>query len=122
MLGIPYAADYALAKALTQAIVVAASSGDNALVAAPGAGKQLVVAYLKGQRTSDSTATTAVLVKAGSTTIDYGDFSDSIPGQVFWEAGTKLQLRVLPENTALNANHSAANSVTYTVRYLILDM
>lgn len=123
MLNVPYSTDYALTKALTQAIVVAASSGDNALVAAPGAGKQLVVAYLKGQRTSGSTATTAVLVKTGSsTTIDYGDFSNDIPGQVFWEAATELQLRVLPENTALIANHSAANSITYTVRYLIREM
>lgn len=118
---IHYESDFALSAALTSAVVVAAASGSNPLVAAPGAGKRLVVAFLKGQRTSGSTATTAVLIKQGSTTIDYGDFSNDVPGQVFWDAQTKLQFRVLPENTALNADHSAANSVTYTVRYLVLE-
>ena len=49
MLQLPYALDYALAVAMTQATVAAASSGNNTLVAAPGEGYQLAVAYLKGE-------------------------------------------------------------------------
>lgn len=115
------AADAAVATALTRAVVVAANINDNTLIAAPAAGLRLAVAFLKGQRTSGDVATTAVLIKAGATTIDYGAFSNDIPGQVFWDAASKLQFQMLPAATALIANHSAANSITYTVRYITVD-
>ena len=61
-----------------------------------------------------------MLIKAGSTTIDYGSLNP-VDGLVFWNAASDMQLVVLPVNTALIANHSAANSVTYTVAYLTLE-
>lgn len=121
MANFTYSADAAVAAALTRAVVVAAASGANTLIAAPAAGQRLAVAFLKGQRTSGSAATTAVLIKAGATTIDYGDFGDNIPGQVFWDAASQIQFELLPAATALIANHSAANSITYTVRYMTVD-
>ena len=116
-----YSADAALAGAMTRAVVVAAASGDNTLIAAPAAGLRLAVAFVKGQRTSGSTATTVVLIKAGATTIDYGAFGDSIVGEIFWDAASPLQFELLPAATALIANHDAANSITYTVRYLTVS-
>ena len=83
-----YSADAALAGAMTRAVVVAAASGNNTLIAAPAAGLRLAVAFLKGQRTSGSTATTVVSIKAGTVTIDYGAFGDSIIGEIFWDAAS----------------------------------
>ena len=122
MTDITYAPNSVASKALTQAIVVSAANGDNTLVAAPGAGKCLVVASLKGRRTSGSTASTIVTIKNGATAIDYDDFNDVTPKNVFWDGSTIIQFRFLAENVALVANHSAANSITYTVRYLIHDV
>ncbi len=122
MTDITYAPNSVASKALTQAIVVSAANGDNTLVAAPGAGKCLVVASLKGRRTSGSTASTVVTIKNGATAIDYDDFNDATPKNTFWDGSSVIQFRFLPENVALIANHSAANSITYTVRYLIHDV
>ena len=113
-----------MARLMTAAVVVVAASGDNTLIAAPGTGKRLSVAYLKAQRTVGNTANTVALLKLGSgganmhTTV----LSNDIPGEVCWDAATELQLRVLPENTALLANLSADNSLTFTLRYMVAPL
>ena len=121
MAGIAYAPGVTVAQALTQAIVAVGSNGDNVLVAAPGAGKRLAVATLKGRRTAGSSVTTIVTIKNGATGVDYTEFSDANPKETFWDASATVQMRLLAANVALVANHSAANPITYVVRYLILD-
>jgi hypothetical protein len=112
----------ALAREMTDATVTAASSGNNTIVAAPGAGKRLAFAYVKVQRTQGVTAETVVLYKKGASgdTFAYSVTSDDIPGEVLVDAVSELQLRVLPENTAFVVNLSGANSQTFTLRYLTL--
>lgn len=46
----------ALAREMTDAVVTAASSGNNTVIAAPGAGARLAIAYLKVQRTAANVA------------------------------------------------------------------
>lgn len=63
-----------------------------------------------------------MLLKAGESgaTFHTSITSNDTPGEICWDAMTELQLRILPENTALVANLSAANSQTITLRYLTL--
>jgi hypothetical protein len=112
-----------MARELTKVSAARAASGDNTLVAAPGVGKRLAVQYLKGQRTSGNTGETVALIKEGAagTQLDYCVFGSDVPGYVFKDAATELQLWVLPVNTALIANHDTTNSITYTLRYLVLE-
>ena len=118
---IEYLSDFDIAAAVTQSVVVAAAQNDNTLVAAPGATQRLAIATLKGQRTSGSTEATAVTVKNGTVALDYGDFTDLDPNLVFWDASSRFQLRILDANKALIASHSAANSITYVIRYFLID-
>ncbi len=112
----------ALAREMTDATVTAASSGNNTVIAAPGANKRLAIAYCKVQRTQGVTAETVILCKKGAAgdTFAYSVTSNDIPGEVLIDAVSELQLRVLPENTAFVANLSGANSQTFTLRYLTL--
>jgi hypothetical protein len=91
----------------------AAASGDNTLVAAPGAGKRIVISALIVQNES-ATATTAIL-KDGSTAIL------RCLGQ---NQGDGLALHFAPErelrlsaDAALVLNLSGANSHGYSVIY-----
>lgn len=91
----------------------AASSGDNTLIAAPGAGLQLVISGLIIQNES-STATTGI-IKFGSTAKMRSLFQAQGDGVVrdlvpAWEVGN---------NAALVLNLSGANSHGYSVSYWI---
>ena len=98
---------------LIHATGTAATSGDNTLIAAPGAGKQIVVSGLVIQNES-STSTTAIL-KFGATSIMRALFAfqgDGIVRDVepAWEVGN---------NAALVLNLSGANSHGYSIAYWI---
>lgn len=90
----------------------AASSGDNTLVAAPAAGRRLVLRKLQVQLEA-ATATTG-LIKFGSTVVDRIYMASAGDGKIdVWNDG-----RALPEATALVLNLSGANSCGYVVEYL----
>ena len=87
-----------------------AASGDTTIIAAPGSGASLNIAYLRIQLEA-STATT-VLIKSGSTTIDKvlcQNQGDGLVLTFFTNRETKLTA-----NQALILNLSGANSVSYT--------
>ena len=93
----------------------AAGSGDNTLIAAPGAGKQIVVSSLILQ--NESATATTMIVKAGSTAIL------RVLGQ---NQGDGAALVFPPErclligaNAALVLNLSGANSCGYSVVYYV---
>lgn len=120
MLDVTYAPEVEIAKQLiTQTVVTVAASGTTVLIAAPGTGKILGISFLRAIRTNGNTGATVALIKNGNANIDYGDFSSDIPGYVFWDASSLLQIRFLTPNTALTVNHDTANSITYTIGYLI---
>lgn len=91
----------------------AASSGDNTLIAAPGAGRQIVVSGLQIQ--NESAVSTTVIVKFGATAAirsiltaqGTGFIRDPEPA---FEVGN---------NNALVLNLSGANSHNYSVFYWI---
>jgi hypothetical protein len=91
------------------------ASGDQELIATPGAGFQLLIASIVLQNES-STATTMIL-KAGSTAIarclgqNQGDGAALI-----FPFDRPLQIGA---NTALNLNLSGANSCGYSIVYYI---
>lgn len=89
----------------------AASSGDNTLVAAPGAGNRTVVQLFVVQ--NESTTATTALVKSGSTT-RYRKLLQS-QGDDFGRAFERGREWRLGENEALILNLSGANSHGYTV-------
>ena len=95
--------------------VVFASSGDNTIVAAPGAGLRIVITALRIQNNTD--IATTVLIRDGATTL---------AGVVTTVAGTGIdddftygnEIR-LSANTALVMNLSAANQHSTSVRYYV---
>ena len=90
-------------------------SGDNELVAAPGAGKQIVISALVLQNES-STATTMIL-KAGATALLRCLGQNQGDGLALTlAAGRELQLG---NNAALNLNLSGANACGYSVLYYV---
>lgn len=98
----------------TQVTGTAASSGDNSLVAAPGATFRIVVKDIIVQNES----VTATTVKLRSATTDkwrgvldqYRTLALSFPAGDEWRLGA---------NEALQVNLSGANSHGYSVRYFI---
>ena len=124
MFSIPHSSDYAIAQAATGTVVVGTASGNNTIVAAPGVGSALVFSVIKGQRTDGNTAATTVLYKAGTAgaTFQTSILDSNIPGEYIVYASTEMQLQFLPENTPLIANLSAANSITFTVKYLTVGV
>lgn len=94
------------------------TSGDNELIAAPGAGKKIVV-YDFVLVHEDATAVTALLRDADATTVAWrtrlsadGEFLS----RKLYEEDKRW---VLPENKALELNLSATSEVGYTIRYEI---
>lgn len=89
------------------------TSGDHQLVAAPGAGKHIVLRTLvvQVQGASDQTIT----VKAGSNTI-YG------PLQVVAGNVVTFGMHPLPENTALVVNNSVSEDVSVSGNYYVRDL
>lgn len=99
--------------AMTTVTGAAASSGDNTLIAAPGANTRIVVHDLQLQLEA-ATATT-MLIKSGSTTrrrLYAGSAGEGL--LLVFEQGKEFRLGT---NEALILNLSGANSVGYTVRY-----
>ncbi len=91
-----------------------ASSGDNTIVAAPGAGLQLCVLYVYIQNES-ANATVAKL------DVDGEDISRSTLGQyVDYTRDYMDRPLILPENTAFVLNLSGANAHAYIVDYVII--
>lgn len=92
-----------------------AEEGDNALIAAPGAGKRIVVTDIVVQ--NESATATTVILKDGSTSRwrallqSQGDaLSLSFSPERYWK---------LAANSALSVNLSAANSHGVNVYYFI---
>jgi hypothetical protein len=100
---------------LLKATGTAASSGDNALIAAPGSGKQIVITGLLLQ--NESATATTMIVKAGSTAIMrvLGQQQGDGVALIF---PTNAVLNI-GDNAALNLNLSGANSCGYSVFYYI---
>ena len=100
-------------QAITRITGTKAGAGDNELIATPGAGQRIVVAFWSVQL--EATVATVILMKSGATNVyrfragNQGDTFglDYFPGRE-WN---------LAENEALNANLDAANSVGYNVGY-----
>ena len=89
------------------------ASGDNTLIAAPGAGMNIVVSSIVIQ--NESAIPTTILLKSGSTVLMRHLLQNQ--GDVFgraWENGAELELG---DNEALILNLSAANSHGYNVEY-----
>jgi hypothetical protein len=123
MFGIPHSSDYAIAKATTGTVYVGTASGDNTVIATPGAGSALAFTYLKAQRTAGDTGTTTVLFKGGTAGATFHPciLDSTLPGEVCIYAESEMQIQFLPANTPLIANFSAANSVTITAKYLVVE-
>lgn len=92
-----------------------AASGDNTLIAAQGAKRQIVIVGMTLQ--NNSGVDTLLIVKFGSTArytlaaVAKGDgVALPIPGESSWELG---------DNTALVLNLSGANSTIYNIQYFI---
>ena len=100
-------------QTITRITGTKAGAADNELVATPGAGQRIVVAFWSVQL--EATVATVILMKSGATNVyrfragNQGDTFglDYFPGRE-WN---------LAENEALNVNLDAANSVGYNVGY-----
>jgi len=101
------------AQTITRITGTKAGAADNELVATPGAGQRIVVAFWSVQL--EATVATVILMKSGATNVyrfragNQGDMFglDYFPGRE-WN---------LAANEALNMNLDAANSVGYNVGY-----
>lgn len=100
---------------LAWATGTAAAAGDNILVAAPGAGKQIVILFLMLQN-EGSAATTLILKHGPAARLrclaqNQGDgLALALPPNREWAVG---------EDAALVLNLSGANSCGYTVGYVV---
>ena len=91
------------------------ASGDTTLVAAPGAGRRIVVSYLSNQ--NNTTTDITVITKAGATAIDTLLLDTGVRGRVLTLSGEDAWSQ--PENSAQIQNLSAAGDVLYTVRWFV---
>lgn len=96
----------------TQATGTKAASGNNELVAAPGAGYRLVVKDIHIQ--NESTTETTAKLKSGSTDIRRAKLAGSAWFSLSFAANEEWRLA---ENEALNLDLSGANSHGYSLRY-----
>lgn len=94
------------------------TSGDNTIIAAPGANKQLRI--ISFQLQNESAVATTAIVKFGATAKWRGLFqtqgfliSPLITSGLEWR---------LPANTALVVNLSGANSFGYSIQYYVADV
>jgi hypothetical protein len=101
--------------ALTKITSTTASSGDNTLVAAPGAGLQIVITTLILQ--NESASATTLIVKAGATAVLRVLCQNQGDGiALTYPPGQGL---ALGSNAALVLNLSGANSSGYSITYFI---
>lgn len=101
--------------AWTVAAATFATSGDNTIVAAPGAGFRIKVLELKIQ--NETASATTSIIKWGSDTVARVVLSNS--ALIYQYSGPKDNEWVLPANTALIVNLSGANSHNYYIVYRI---
>jgi hypothetical protein len=106
------------ATTLTKLTGATSASGDNTLIAAPGAGSQIVITALILQ--NESSSATTLLLKAGST---------AFLRVLCQNQGDGLALTPHPQhalalgaNAALVLNLSAANATGYSIMYYIDDV
>lgn len=95
------------------------ASGDSAaIIAAPGAGKRIVIVHRRISR--GSTTDVVVIFKDGSTAVDSLPLTAEVPGidEAFDNA---LSIR-LSANSALVLNLSTTASVAYRFRYWVEDI
>lgn len=90
------------------------NSGDNTIVAAPGAGKALVLLYLHVQ--NESSTGTTVQVKHGAAAVARILLQNQGDG---WLREFECPV-LMPENTALIVALDGANSHNYTVEYAVI--
>jgi hypothetical protein len=93
-----------------------ATSGDNTIISAPGAGIRICLTGIFFQQ--ESTTATTILLKDGSTVKKrfFGVLQgDGIP-PIVYPQGIELKLTV---NTALVLNISSANTVGYSFEYYL---
>jgi hypothetical protein len=92
------------------------SSGDTTLIAAPGTGISINIAYLKVQL--EGTSTTTVILKSGANARERVLCTSQGDGLIVnYFPNRELQLDA---NTALIINLSGANSINYTFHYFTL--
>lgn len=108
----------------TWVTVAPALSGDNTILAAPGAGKRLVVAAVKIQRGVGVTAETLGYWQWGAGAeaphFWFTKTNDSVPGEVvFLPPGNRW---VGPANTVLVLDLSGANAHLVSVQYFAEDI
>lgn len=97
---------------ITRTADTAASSGDNTIIAAPGAGYKTIVLFVRVQ--NESAVASTAIVKHGSTAV-----ARNAAAQYGWlERDYSEYPLELPENTALVLNLSGANSHGYIVEYV----
>lgn len=98
---------------MTTVTGTAASSGDNTLIAQPGAGLRIVVHDFQLQL--EAATSTTMLIKSGSTTRRRFYAASAGDGlMLIFPSGKEFRLGT---NEALVLNLSGANSTGYTVRY-----
>lgn len=101
--------------ALTTVTGTTATSGDNTLVAAPGAGNKIYI--YKVQIQLEAATATTILIKSGSTTVDRVYCASAGDGKLeVYPTGRELPLGT---NEALILNLSGANAIGYTIRYAV---
>jgi hypothetical protein len=102
---------------ISRAAGTKADSGDNTLVASPGAGYKLILLYLQVQ--NETTTATTCVIKHGSTTVARVLNQNQGDGLLrdFCEYPVEM-----PEATALVLNLSGANSHGYTVEYVTMQV
>lgn len=103
-------------RPFTQVSGTTATSGDQTLIAAPGAGKRLVVKELLIQN-EEATATTAIL-KNGSTAEWRALLEQYAAISMGFSTGDEWRLAA---NSALVLNLSGAISHGYSIRYTVED-
>ena len=101
-------------RPFTQVSGTTATSGDQTLIAAPGAGKRIVVKELVVQNASADATT--VLLKNGSTESWRAVLEQYAAISLSFATGEEWRLTA---NSALVLNLSAANTHGYSVRYEI---
>src|SRR5690606_21334272 len=92
------------------------AADDTSIIAAPGAGKRIVVHYLKLWCPSSNSGENTVTVKWGSTGIEENTLAAGEGIAFSFESGYEW---VLPANTALVLTTSSAEKVEWSVRYWI---
>lgn len=107
------AQQHMILQSWTAAAGTKAASGDNTLIAAPGAGNRLVVQLILIQ--NESAVATTVQLKSGST-VCYRHLLQN-QGDAFGRAHERSREWRLGANEALVLNLSGANSHGYNVEY-----